>query len=109
MSELPKLSHAQFYEWRLKIEEMQHAKVQSELLLQKMRGMEKDIEIQTLRLNIYKNSVKAAQELSKLKIDEYQVHRDKLEKELGVSLKNVTIDEVTFEIRELENNEGQQK
>lgn len=94
------LTPAQYWEWRESIEEMFHAKTKAELSACKLSLMEKDIEISKLRSIIYKETVKAHGKLREDSAKRYEMLRARLEGELGYSLADKVIDELTFEVKE---------
>lgn len=96
-----KLSKAQYWEWRTTIEEMAHAKSKLDNKRLMYSLMDKDIEILRLKLHIYKEQVELAEKHNGDCKKEYDRCREQLEKDLGRSLKDVVIDDLTFEIKEL--------
>lgn len=95
-----KLNAGQYWEWRTTIEEMQHAATKLDNHRLMFALMDKDIEIQKLRLAAYKEQVRAAETRSEDAKKDYADQKAKLEKALGRSLTGVVIDDVTFEIRD---------
>ena len=96
-----KLSPGQYWEWRCTIEEMQHAKTRLEQKKMIQTLMEKEIEIQKLRSMVYKDQVKAEEEKHKSSVAEYEKFKAQLEKDLGRSLNNTSIDDITYEVHDL--------
>lgn len=99
----PRLKPEQYWEWRTSIAEMQLAEKDYKANQLQYGCILKDIEIAQLKANIYKNTTLNGSETKKKQLkEEYEKFRAKLESEIGMSLKNCTIDDVTFEIRQLE-------
>jgi len=101
MEENKKLTGSQYWEWRTTIEEMNHSETKYNLIHTKACLMEKEIEIQKLKLMLFKQSIKNASEAYQNSKKEYDRFKSSLEKELGISLNDKLIDEVTFEVKEL--------
>lgn len=95
-----KLNAAQFWEWREIIEEMLHSKTKAELMLTKHRLMEKALELEALRSQMFKSKVNDAGAAYKACEARYNSYKEKLEAELGISLNDKVIDELTFEVKE---------
>lgn len=96
------LSSTQYWEWREKIEEMQHAETKLKCNQLQQALMEKDAEILKLKTALFKQVVKQAQDVSNEKKDQYNKCKEEIEKSLGISLNGKSIDETTFEIKDLE-------
>lgn len=93
------MTPAQFWEWRESVEELMHSKTKAELMVCKHRLMEKTIEVEALRTSIFKQTVKAHQDASLEAGKRYDTLRAKLETDLGFTLTDKVIDELTFEVR----------
>ena len=106
MDKKNKLKPVQFYQWRLSVEQLMHAQTKKVLVEHKVAIMKKDIDIAQMKMS---------EVLSKLRSDvevkganaEYKRLKADIEKELGRSLDNCTIDEYTFEITKLPNKDGE--
>lgn len=85
------------------IEKLMHSEAKLKLQSALLNSMEKDVEIQKLRAMVYKAQVRTAQDEHNIVKEEYSAHKKSLEDSIGMSLNDCTIDEVTFEVRKLEN------
>jgi uncharacterized protein YjaG (DUF416 family) len=96
-----KLNELQYYKWRLSIEKMQHAETKKKLSENKLRQKELEVQNLTLRTNIFRGVVSQMEEEISVFRREYDTIKEEIEKELGVSLNEKIIDEITFEVKEL--------
>lgn len=96
------LKAEQYWEWRTTIAEMQLAEERYKCGQSQHNEMSKDLEIARLRTFIFKQNLTTSKEKAELAKQEYTNFKEKLEKELGISLNNKAIDDVTFEIKEIE-------
>jgi hypothetical protein len=96
------LKPEQYWLWRHKIEEMQHAETKLRNKQLTFALMEKDIEIQKHKAIIYKEQIKNAEEKLKTFKEEYEQIKKDLEQSLGMSLNNTSIDDITFEVKMLD-------
>lgn len=94
------LSAGQFFEWKLKLEQMFHAETKAQLANQNLTCMEKDVEMMKLRNMLYKQQVKIVQDNRDNAKRDYEIFRDHLEAELGTKLAGKLINEATYEITE---------
>lgn len=92
------LSAGQFFEWKLKLEQMFHAETKAQLISQNLTCMEKDVEMMKLRNMLYKQQVKNAQDGRENAKKEYEDFRTSLEAEIGTTLAGKLINEATYEI-----------
>lgn len=98
-----KLSPDQFWKWQAHLAEVQkkEAEYQSE---QRYLGMlEKDLEISRLRALIFKSSLDGKKAQVNSCREKYAAVLDQIEKEVGFSISGNIIDDVTLEVKELEN------
>lgn len=93
------LSKEQFYRWRFFIEQLRHGKTQVDLINKTHALMEAQLEVSALRARLHKNVVKEKLDSYEVAKNQYEAERANLEKELGYELKDVVIDEVTFEVK----------
>lgn len=100
-SKVDRLSPGQYWEWRCTIEEMQHAKTRLEQKRLMQALMEKELEVQKLKSMIFKEQIKLEEEKHKSSMAEYDRFKAKLEKDIGRSLSNTVIDDITYEIKDL--------
>jgi len=99
--ELPKLSPAQYWEWRCSLEEINSAKLMLSATQQKQKIKELEAEVSKLRALLFKKSVDAATGNLKKIQDDFQEYRKKLEAELGMSLESCVVDPVDYSIKKL--------
>jgi len=96
-----KLTKAQYWEWRCTIEEMKTAELNKGREILSIKLMEKDLELQQLKLmNQKRNLGKVTNAVVDAK-KEYERFKEMLEEKLKISLKDKSIDPVTFEIHDL--------
>lgn len=96
-----KLKESEYWEWRVTLEEKDHAQTKLELASKKYAIMEKDIEILKLKALIYKQTVKSHKDVLDAREKEAVSFKLKLEDNLGQSLSNKTIKE-DFSIAEID-------
>lgn len=101
--ENPKLKPEQYWEWRFLINEMYVAEEKLKIGQLQLEMMNKDLEICRLRASLFKNSLQSLDDKKGLTKKDYLEYKERLENELGVSLNNKVIDDISFEVRELEN------
>ena len=100
--QVPSLTPAQYWEWRTTIEEMNHLETKFKMSQLYATSLEKELEIQRLKANLYKEIVKQHQTNWESGKKEYERFKEVLEKEHNISLNNKIIDDVTFEIKDLD-------
>lgn len=101
--EVKKLTPEQFWKWSNYIESMHHAETKLKCSQLMMNNMEKDVELQKLRNVVFRQQqVKSSEEKLSLKKAEYEEIKAQIEKELGLSLNGCVIDEVTFEVKKID-------
>jgi len=96
-----KLLPEEYWEWRTTIAEMHNANAEAQLAHAKIAIQGKDVEIAQLRLNAYKHVVKRVDENKKAYDSEYKRFKGKIEERLGISLDNKVIDDLTFEVKDI--------
>jgi len=94
------LKPGEYWEWRLCLEEKAHALTALELSVKKNIILEKDLEIQKLRLSSYKNIVKSKREVYNAKNAELDSFKERIEASIGQSLEDKIIKE-DFSIMEI--------
>lgn len=96
--ETPKMTPAQYWEWRCTLEEVKAEKLNKEILQEQMKIFQRDLAIAQLQLE--KN--REAQSKQNIKISKMQKDYEKfmldLGEEIGCSFENTTIDPITYEI-----------
>lgn len=98
----PTLKPEMYWEWRCTINEMDLAKKECDVNYLKFEMMNKDLEIARLRTMLFKTGLGVLQEKANLAKNEYEKMKAKIEAETGVSLNGCVIDDVTFEIKKLD-------
>ena len=93
------LTKEQFYRWRFSIEEMRHAETEVKLVQKSHSLMEAQLEIAALRTSIHKAQVTAKFENFEIAKKQYASEKELLEKELGYSLNDTIINEITLEVK----------
>lgn len=96
------LTKEQYWKWMHKIEQMKHAETAYRAASLQFGMLEKDLEIQKLRMSLFKNQVQSKKDEIDLKKAEYELIKQELETDLGISLNNTVIDEVSLEVKKLE-------
>ena len=97
------LKPVEYWKWKSAILEMQLAKAQLELKENEVKIMAKDIEIAQLKSKVFSGVVVAArQKTADEATNDYFTLKKTLEAAIGQSLDNKVIDELTFEIKDLE-------
>lgn len=97
-----KLKPEVYWEWRCTINEMDLAKKDLDVNTLKYEMMVKDQEISRLRSLIFKNSLSHYQDKQILTKNEYEKMKKRIEEDLGMSLNNTVIDDITHEVKKLE-------
>ncbi len=100
-----KMADAQYWKWRLTIEEMSHAKVVSENAHLKCRLRVLEVEKQQLQLILDRKLYQEKQDLVKQSQLEYTNIKGEIEEELGFSLDGCSINPHTYEVQELPKDE----
>jgi hypothetical protein len=104
MSEKPKkLTGAQYWEWRTTISEMNEAQAKYEAARNQAQFLVASSEIATLKAAVFKlSNLRTSTDNAEAAKAEYSRFKSELEKKVKTSLSGKVIDDVTFEIRELE-------
>lgn len=95
------LKPEQYWYWRYLISDWKRGELEAKIELASNESMAKDIELLRLRQMLHKNKVKNLIETATLLEKNYKDYKDTLEKDLGVTLNNTVIDDVTFEIKNI--------
>lgn len=96
-----KLTPEEYWEWRCTIEEDKSAEFKHKYMAAELVARSREIVIMQLKLEKFKSQVKEAQSDRNKAKDEYIRFRGKLEKNHGLKLQNCVIDDITYEIRSL--------
>lgn len=100
--DVKKLSPSQYWEWRCTIEELKSSDLNFKRVILEQKVKELEIELRKKELAVFKEVIiNASNEKDNLK-KEYDVFKEKLEKEIGCSLSNCVIDDITYEIKKIE-------
>ena len=98
----PKLTPVQYWKWRFFISEMQLADRDLNNGALKYEMMLKDQEIYRLKCALFKTSLNSLEDARNIAKKNYEEVKAEIEKKLGVSLSGCTIDDITFEVKKLE-------
>lgn len=96
----PKLTAAQYWEWRNVCTELWLANNKVKLEEASAQVLRKDVEIANMRVSLHLAKVQSAKEESLNASNSYRKIKDVLEEQLGVSLNNKLIDDVTYEVKD---------
>ena len=96
-----KFTEAEYWHYRLSLSEIAKAEKDLKIKQKTYTVMDKDIEIQKLKLMAYREVLRSAAEVVELKKKEHDKFKTDLEKDLGMSLENKMITE-DFSIKEIE-------
>lgn len=99
---IPKLTPAEYWEWRTSISEMSCAKESKVVTELKWELMNRDLEIARLKSAMFRATVEGARGRADIAKQEYENMKKRLEDRLGISLNGKSIDDITYEIRDLE-------
>lgn len=96
-----RLSDAQYWKWRLTIEEMQHA-----ASIRDLRNIEckyKELELQNGQLQLIAMRAKHLEQVKAVEASkaEYDLVKKEIEAQLGISLNQCVIDDQTWEVKKL--------
>lgn len=97
-----KMTPAQYWEWKCSIEEMKLAKMNEKRVFLEKELMNRELENKKLRLALFKDTVKSARNSVTTKEEDFEKTKQRIEEELGMELKDCTIDPYTYEIRKIE-------
>jgi len=98
-----KLTPEQYWKWRTQVAELWNEQNKKEAATNELKFMNAKAKVMALEAVIYEaKTLKVKTEECTAMEAKYHKHREELEKALGVSLKNATIDDVTFEIKPLD-------
>lgn len=101
-TETPKLSPAEYWEWRTTISEMYEANLKGRLADAELKLLNRDAELAQARIRMYQlSSVQQAKQGIQTAKEEYERYKGVLEARLGFSLNEKLIDDVTFEVKDL--------
>lgn len=96
-----KLSDANYWKWRLTIEEGSTAKAKSEVAQLRCQLKVEEIEKQKYKLILLQKSFQEAQLNIKQSSEEYDKVKGEIEEEMEISLNGCTINPYTFEVQEI--------
>ena len=95
------LTKDQFFKWSFHLEKLKNAKLNLALEMNKLNLQSKDIEILKLKTSLDEAKIKKFEQVLINAEKAYNETKQELEKELGLTLENVAIDDVTLEIVDL--------
>ena len=103
MDVLGKLSGRDYWEWRTTFTEVEVETCKKTIVDLKLQLLQKDLELSQLRIHVYKlTTLKAAEDGLHFTKSEADKWISTLEGRLGFKLKGCIIDDVTFEVKRLE-------
>lgn len=98
----PTISPELYWEWRCTIEELKTAKVNEKRIHLEKELKQKELEIQKLRLTMFKDIVSSARKGVTSAQNEYEKMKRKIEEQIGMSLNGCVIDDISYEVKKLE-------
>lgn len=106
----PRLTPAEYWEWRCTISDMQKAETKVQLAVSESQVLRKDADLMTMKWQLHQkqqvqNSKDALQESKK----EYDNMKKRLEDRLGLSLNGKMIDEYSYEVRDIPKEENKKE
>lgn len=102
LPEVIKLDPKDYWEWRTSIAEMQIAEKDLKASQLQHGLILKDIEITQLKSAIFRNSLSTFEDKKNLAKKEYEALKKSIEEKLKISLNGCVIDDVTYEVKKLE-------
>lgn len=102
MEKLPRVKPEMYWEWRTTIEEMDHAKTKFNLCKANAELLRRETENAALRHQLHlKTKIVESESLVDAAKKEYDNMKCKIEKDLGFSLENKMIDDLTYEVKDI--------
>jgi len=99
----PRLTGEQFWQWKHLISEMFKTKKEKELCESQLINLRKDIEIANMKAKLFELSqIETSKDKIEASTKAYNDYKNELEKVHKISLSGKIIDEVTYEIKELQ-------
>lgn len=98
----PKISPELYWEWRCTIEELKTAKLNEKRVHLEKELKQKEIEINKLRLALFRESVASARKGVSGAESEYEKMKQRIEEEIGMSLNGCVIDDTSYEVKKLD-------
>lgn len=95
------LSEVKYWKWRLSIEEMKHARTNSDKAGLEFKMKEMEIQKNQLQLLTLKEGYRLRTTEVHGKMSEYDSIKKEIEDDLGMSLNDCVIDDLTFEVKKL--------
>lgn len=99
---LGKLKKADYLQWRVHIAEWQKSQKDLELYVEKGKVLESQLENLKLKIALHKKNLNAKQNNVNEFKSEYENYRTHLENKLKIKLVNCVIDDITLEIKKIE-------
>jgi adenine-specific DNA methylase len=97
------LTPEQYWRWRTSVSEMNEAKKKLQITESEAKVLGQAVEIAKARLQLHiASTVRDARDNANTAKSEYFTYKRELEESLGTSLNGKAIDEITFEVRDLE-------
>lgn len=104
--ENPKIKPDMYWEWRCTIEELKNAKINEKRVHLEKELKQKEIEINKLRLAVFRETVASARRSAIEAEKEYEKMKQRIEDEIGMSLNGCVIDDISYEVKKLEEEES---
>lgn len=105
--ERAKLTNEEFWKWKALIEELLHAR--SKILLEQrfyeIMGLK--LQIDKLKQEMYKEKIHSAKVSYANAEKEYKRYKEELEQKLNRSLNNTVINEISYEVQDMEEFKGE--
>lgn len=106
-----KLDAADYFEWKLELSKINEAKLKKKIKDLEFSNLAKELESARLKAQVlelkaskFKESLSEYSDVVKKAENDYQTYKGRLEEKVGVSLSNSVINELTYEIVPLEDN-----
>lgn len=99
--EKKKLTRVEYMEWRMALNELNAMDNKMKIFQLERKLIEKDTTIANYVIREKINKENELSQLKKLKSEEFQSVRAKLEKKIGIPFDKASIDEVTLEVEEI--------
>ena len=97
-----KLTAGSYWEYRCTIEELKSARLNQKRIHLEQEIMNKEIENRKLKLSLFRETVRSALRSVESAETELEKIKERLEEELGMSLKDCAIDPHTYEVRHID-------
>lgn len=100
--ENPKIRPELYWEWRCTIEELNSAKIKERSVHLEKELKQKEIEINKLRLALFRETVTSARQGAIEAQKEYEKMKQRIEEEIEMSLNGCVIDDISYEVKKID-------